>query len=92
MWSSQNVFPNRNDTVLLGDDHFGHGLPRIFLRTPLLPSILNMLIFEILQEPNPKEILRVTLEIKLLQPITQDMIRVRIGLDFLLVELLLSLG
>jgi hypothetical protein len=62
--------PSRNHTVLLRNNNFGHGLPRIPLRIPLLPSILNGLIFKILQELNLKKILRVILGIKFLKPIT----------------------
>jgi hypothetical protein len=84
--------PSRNHTVLLGHDDLGHCLPRVFLSIPLLSSVLNRLILEVLAELNLEEILRIILGIEVLQPIAQNMIRMKFGVYLLFVELLLSLG
>jgi hypothetical protein len=84
--------PSRNHTVLLGNDNLGHSLPRVFLSIPLLSSVLNRLILKVLAKLNLKEILRIILGIELLQPIAQNMVRMKVGIYLLFVELLLSLG
>jgi hypothetical protein len=84
--------PSRNHTVLLGNDNLGHSLPRVFFSIPLLSSVLNRLILEVLAELNLEEILRIILGIEVLQPIAQNMVRMKFGIYLLFVQLLLSLG
>jgi hypothetical protein len=84
--------PSRNHTVLLGNDSLGHSLPRVFFSIPLLSSVLNRLILEVLAKLNLEEILRTILGIEVLQPIAQNMVRMKFGIYLLFVELLLSLG
>jgi hypothetical protein len=84
--------PRRNHTTLLGNNNLGHSLPRVFLSIPLLSSVLNRLILKILTKLNLEKILRIILGIELLQPIAQNMVRMKFGIYLLFVELLLSLG
>ncbi len=84
--------PRRQEAILLRDDHLSYRLPRILLGIPSYPHILDRLLFDVLQELELQEVFGVMVLMEFLQPVAQDMVGVRVGLDGLLVQLPLRFG
>jgi hypothetical protein len=64
--------PRRNKRFLLRNDNFCHRLTRVLLGIPFFSSVLKGLVLKILEKLDLKEVLRLVLGIKVLQPITQN--------------------
>ena len=84
--------PRRQEAFLLRDDDPGHRLPRVLLWVPNHSDVLDGLLGNVLQELELQLVFGVVVPVEFLQPVAQNVVRVRIGLDRLFIQLPLRVG
>lgn len=67
--------PHGDKAILLGNDYLAHSLPWILLFVPGCASIFDGLVLKVLQKLNLEAVFGLMFPVEVLEPITQNMIR-----------------